>query len=501
MMKKMPVAVLAVTSLVLAAALLVAGCQPSPAFAALSHGFDPSALLLGGFTLAALQQRRSALLADLEKLVATEPTDETRAAFDKVESDLKKVDEDIKRAQSLETLRRNAAQIAAEQQEQQRSIPGGGGGDGGSTGMPGFLVPAAPEQRRNYGWEMGAMVRSYAIAQMHTRDGTGYEPPVKIASGLYGEQHPVVGMMQRAQTVSSGPGGGFAVPMTHAPEIIQGFNPLAIVRPLCRVVPGNAVYLRGLGGVVCGYVGENEQPKLTGVTFGLMEIGEKDFGAILPLSKKLLRNTGAHNVEAYCRDELTEGGSRWEDQMFLSGSGTGKQVQGLMHAIPQDHRFDAAASGDTPNHADARKWLRKILAALATANVPVGANTPAWLMHPVVKMYLEDLYVGDVKAFPTLESEAPTLMGYPVKTSTQLPGPGDAGGSVIIFGCFRLAMIGDTVSMALTTSDQASVVDANGTVINLWAQEMLGIKLLMSHDFALRHPKAFGLLSGITWGK
>ena len=138
--------------------------------------------------------------------------------------------------------------------------------------------------------------------------------------------------------------------------------------------------------------------------------------------------------------------------------------------------------------------------AFLAANVPMSGTNPRWFMNPLVKLYLEELMVGDVKAFPTLQGDNPTLLGYPVDTSTQITGPADAGGD-IFFGCHSYAMVADSVAMSLSTSDQASYVDANGGTVNMWAQGMLGIKLDMSHDFAFRYDQAFARIAAVKWGQ
>jgi HK97 family phage major capsid protein len=118
-------------------------------------------------------------------------------------------------------------------------------------------------------------------------------------------------------------------------------------------------------------------------------------------------------------------------------------------------------------------------------------------------MFLQNLYTpgGENLAFPTLQGENPVLLGYPVDTTTQIPvNLGGGTESEIFFGSHGHAMIGDTVTMSLSTSDQASCVDAGGAQVNLWAQGMLGIKLDMSHDFALRYEQAFAMLTAVKWG-
>ena len=81
-----------------------------------------------------------------------------------------------------------------------------------------------------------------------------------------------------------------------------------------------------------------------------------------------------------------------------------------------------------------------------------------------------------------------------------ITGPAGDGGD-IFFGANNFAMVGDSVAMRLETSDTASFVDANGNTVNLWAMDMLGLKLVMSHDFGLRYDTAFYRLTSVKWGQ
>lgn len=451
-------------------------------------------LLLGGFTVAELKKRKKEILDGLDalgKLAADALTDEKRSEFDKLEKELETVETDIKRAERVDELRRRAAADAApgnDSQDQRDPL------EERAQQHP-VAAQAAPQ--RDLGIEFGGFVRSFAMSAHSIRSGGNFVTAAQAARDIYGERHPVTEAVTRAQTASDNAAGGLTIPQTYAADFIRLFGPATIVRRRAQVVPGNASYLKGKTGASVGYVGEMEQGGVTGVTMGLLDMKEKDIAAILPISNKLLRNT-AFGVEAYCRDELVRAAAEFEDRMFLYGTGTGKQVQGYSHSILAANKF-AATNTTTPTNANVRGDLRKILKALANANVPVDANAPAWFMHPSMKMCLEDIYQGDVKAFPTLEGPNPTLLGYPVDTTTQITGPADAGGE-IFFGGHRYAMIGDTVTMRITTSDQASFKDANGNQVNMWAQGLMAIKLDMSHDFALRYDQAFGMLTAVKWG-
>jgi HK97 family phage major capsid protein len=492
-------AALAMLCLVLAGVALF---DPTPASAAaldMAGTFRPadwSLSLLGALggtiALADLKQKRAKAMEELEELAKGELTEETRKRFDELEGQVRTLDEDIQRAERLDAVRRSAAAAQAPAPQ-----PGTTQAQDPVERRAG-AVPAQVAERRDLGWEFGAFVRSYAQSQFAFRSEGRIVAPGQIAKDLYGERHPVTEAVQRAQTLNDNAGGGFLVAPTYASEIIRLFGPNTIVRRRGQVVPGNASYLKGKTGATVGYVGENEQGQVTGVTFGLIDMTEKDISAILPISQKLLRNANTIGLESYCRDELIRAAAEFEDRKFLYGNGVGKEVKGYANAIPAAQKF-AATSSTTPTNAQVRADLRKILKALADANVPVDGNEPAWFLNPAVKMYLEDLYQGDLKAFPTLEGPNPTLLGYPVATTTQITGPAGAGGD-IFFGAHRYAMIGDSVTMRLSTSDQASFKDASGQQVNMWAQGMMAIKLDMSHDFALRYEQAFGMLTGVKWG-
>ncbi len=449
-------------------------------------------------TLKELLEQRAKLVADLDKIAkADDITDEQRAEFDKIEAQIEALDGDITRAKKLEQRRSEAAaQVPADDENGQSDAAAGQTRSQNPFGdRP--TIAAAPAEQRNLANEFGMFVRSYAAAQCEQRDGKQVHPS-QFAKRTYGDNHPVVANLERAQTASENSGGGFLITPNYMPEIIKLFGPNTIVRRNARSVPGNATYFKGKTGASVGYVGENEQGEVTGVTFGSMTMQEKDISAILPISKKLLRNTG-YNVEAYCRDELVRASAEFEDLKFLYGTGVGKEVKGYYHSILSDNVF-SAANKTAPTRAEVVTELHKVMKAFLSADVPMNGTNPRWFMNPLVVLYLSEVYQGDVKAFPTLDGPNPTLLGYPVDTSTQITGPAGAGGD-IFFGCHDYAMVADTVTMSLSTSDQASFKDAAGNTVNMWAMGMLGIKLDMSHDFGFRYDQAFARIGAVKWGQ
>ncbi|WP_417847113.1 phage major capsid protein, partial [Thalassospira povalilytica] len=391
-------------------------------------------------TLKELLELRAKLVADLDKIAKSDGiTDEQRADFDKIEAELTALDGDITRAKRLEKRRAEAAAQTPSDDDGQDD-PAVAGSTRSATspfdGRP-SIIPAAPAEQRNLAEEFGMFVRSYALAQVNQRESGNSSHPSKVAEKLYGERHHVVKNLERAQVASENAAGGFLITPSYMPEIIKLFGPNTIVRKNATVVPGNATYFKGKTGASVGYVGENEQGQETGVTFGTLTMGEKDISAILPISKKLLRNASSYGVEGYCRDELVRAASEFEDRKYLYGTGVGKEVLGYFHAILESLRF-SAANKTAPTRAEVITELHKVLKAFLTANVPMSGTNPRWFMNPLAKLYLEELMVGDVKAFPTLQGDNPTLLGYPVDTSTQITGPAGDGGD-IFFGCHSYA--------------------------------------------------------------
>ena len=97
-------------------------------------------------------------------------------------------------------------------------------------------------------------------------------------------------------------------------------------------------------------------------------------------------------------------------------------------------------------------------------------------------------------------AEYETELQHRIATSTHVKGPAGAGGD-IFFGAHQFAMLGDSVAMSLSVSDQATFTDENGKQVNMWAQGLMAIKLDMSHDFALQHENAFGMITEVKWGQ
>lgn len=458
----------------------------------LTDGVSAAAIFAGPVVPAAiaqLQQRRAQLLDDMDKLAKGEQTDETRAKFDKLEADVTALDRDIERAKRNDELQRSRAS--------DQLPPDDGGQDHIEQRAQ---VHAAPAERVSSERVVGALVRCYALSQVQLREQGQFTQPAKIAEGLYGERSEITRAVAQAQTLSSNAAGGFLVPPTYASDIIERFGPNTVMRKRCQVVPTDSVYLKGTSGVIVGYVGETEQGNVTKVNFGLVQMGERDISAILPISKKLLTKS-TYNVEGYCSGELTRGCGEFEDVMLLRGDGVGKRVKGLLYSVPKTNKIKVAdKSAPTPK--EVRAELAKVLLRLANANVPL--LNAAWLMAPRTLVYLQNLYTesGELLAFPSLQGPNPTLAGYPVDTTTQIPvGLGGASNeSEIYFGAFGFAMLGDGASIALSTSDQASIKMPDGTQLNLWAQGMMAIKVDMSHDFALKHEEAFAVLEGVKWG-
>ena len=436
-----------------------------------------------------LRRKRAAKMEELRALAGQDLTDEVRSKFDAAEAEVKSLDADIARLERAQELERSQAQDALDEL------------DDDSAPEPQQRARVTDPQANDLFFQFGALVRSVASYHAARQDGV-VGTLQRAAQVLYGDRHPVIDAItdsqKRAQTLGGASSGGLLVPPRMAATVIERFTPDTIVRRAATVVPGNAAYPKGLTGASVGYVGENEQGRVTGVSFGLIDMTEKDISAILPISKKLLRNI-TFGLESYCSTELARAAGLFEDEMFLYGDGVGKRVRGYYHSTPMANRINATVTTE-PTAAQVRADIRKVILKLITANVPLmGAE---WWMHGRVLEYLRDVYQGDQLAFPTLQGNNPTLRGFPVRTTTNIRsnGGGTNDESTIFFGAHQHALIGDTVAMTLSTSDQASYVDERGQQVNMWAQNMLAVKLDMSHDLKFRHDEAFAYLDKVRWG-
>ena len=142
-----------------------------------------------------------------------------------------------------------------------------------------------------------------------------------------------------------------------------------------------------------------------------------------------------------------------------------------------------------------------MVGALVNANVEM--NTPAWVMHPRTKLYLQLFRTvpGEYFGFKA-ELDQGLLLGYPVITSTSLSlsfGGTTGDAAYALMDCSELIFaedmgpVIDASQEASIQSDTAPATPPAAPYYSAFQNDMTFMRLRMSHTWGTRRPEA------ITW--
>jgi HK97 family phage major capsid protein len=342
------------------------------------------------------------------------------------------------------------------------------------------------------------------------------------AKSVYGESHPVT----KALLSSIGSRGGFIVAPDQANELIELLRPEVAVRaagPRLMPMPRGTMMLPGQASAASAFYGsETGSIKASQPSLNQIVASYKKLSALVPVSNDLLRYADPA-ADSLVRDDLLEVMALREDLAFIFGDGMQDTPRGLI-SFANSH---AAATGGTPGNwlatspstaasggnfitSTASFTFSTIISELVglankldTANV--RRKRRAWLMHPRTKnalwMMQNSLGVAPFRD----EIEAGRLLGYPYRTTTQIPANiwdssgANADCSFVFLVEMSDALLLDSMSLELMVSKQASYTDGGGTTINAMQQDLTVIRAISEHDFQMRHNAAIAVLQFVRW--
>jgi HK97 family phage major capsid protein len=302
----------------------------------------------------------------------------------------------------------------------------------------------------------------------------------------------------RALAASSGAAGGFTVPNVLSEEIIPYLRPASVVRASgARVVPmpsGNLALPKISGGASASYIGENTNIGKTEQTFGQQRWTARKLAALIPMSNDLLRFANP-TTDAMIREDLVLAMGQAEDSTFIRSAGTDYAPRGLRYWANSANVFGANATVNVTN----------ISSDLGTAQSNVfGSNVkpsnPGWLMAPRTYFYLKNVRNSQgFYAFPEMSEPTPSLQGYPVKWTSQIPtNLTDGTQSEVYFVNFGDMIIADSMQLILDVSSEAAYYDGSA-VVAAFSQDQTVIRCIAQHDFAPRYDLAISVITGVKW--
>lgn len=341
------------------------------------------------------------------------------------------------------------------------------------------------------------------------------------AVALYGENHPVT----RALNTSQGSAGGFIVPPDYMAEIIELLRPRAVVRsagPRNIPMPRGTMTLPGQGSAATAGYGP-EGGRIASSQQGLNSIVAtyKKLTALVPVSNDMMRYADPA-VDAFVRDDLVKVIALTEDLAFILGDGTKDTPRGYLSfaqgfaasgggnaGVFLTAANSTAASGGNFITSTASYTLATVAAELGgavnkldTANVIDSRR--CWFMHPRSYNYLFNVQNSLGVYVYRDELSKGTLLGYPVKKTTQIGiNYRDPSSNVDASFVFLVEMdedlLLDSMQMELAVSREGSYVDAGGSTISAFQNDQTIIRAIAEHDHQMRHDAAVAVIQFTRW--
>src|SRR5579871_1881253 len=218
--------------------------------------------------------------------------------------------------------------------------------------------------------------------------------------------------------------GGALTPDVFSQDFIELLRPSTVVRRSgARVIPmsgGSLTMGRQNAAGTASYVGEGQSLAATQQQFGQLQLQVKKLMAVTPISNDLLRDAVV-SAEMLVRDDLVKICALAEDLAFIRGAGTVYAPKGIRNWVPAANVINALQAGSIATAAEVIQSLQSMLYILEQSNIPMVGIV--WYMTPRTKWFLKSLRdsVGAFIFRPEMEGPNPTLFGYPLFTTTQIP--------------------------------------------------------------------------------
>lgn len=436
-----------------------------------------------------LEQMRKALADKLKgiepieaKAFAEDATEEDTSALEAAMSDVEKLQKQIKTAEALEGMRREAAAPVAGQPE-------------GPATEPKLKSPT--DTAAKVGLVMAGMVKAFKENGNKSVKGACSSLAEMGYEGLSSEL-----MTSHARSLNSvdSADGGVIISETFAPDIIK------LLYPLSSFMEGNPVPIpmprgsyrqaAGASGAVASYRGEGDNISVSQPTFKELNMNAHLLSGIVPVTNQLLRYSMGAALE-FAQNDLAMAMSTKMDSVAYLGTGVGDNPLGIMNVTGV---YSTAATDSTaPTQANVDSDVRKLLNRFN--RYPALKQRLGWRMSVTTMGYLMDMKDGNGNyVYPTLQRENPTFKGYPV---VQANFPENLGSGTdetyLALIAFGHTIVGDAKGLELSVSDQASFKSGSEDV-HLWGSDQTGIKATAEHDFTIRYLEAVAYLTGVKWG-
>lgn len=279
------------------------------------------------------------------------------------------------------------------------------------------------------------------------------------------------GAPQNAQTVGTGPGGGYLVPAGFGGELLEALRAFGGMRDVATVIataggaplPWPTVDETGIIGEI---VAENQPASDQDATFGTTQIGAYKFSSkVFTLPFELLQDQGPGiNVEAFVRRAAAMRIARIQNLKYTTGTGV-NEPQGMLTAATAG-KVGATGSTTTPSYDD--------MVDLEHSVDPAYRSMPGvgWMFHDFMLRNLKKL--KDLSGYPLwlpgLSAKDPdTFLRYKYTINQDMPQPA-ANARSILFGDLSQYMIRDVMEVTLFRFDDSAYTKRGQVGFLAWAR-------------------------------
>ena len=294
----------------------------------------------------------------------------------------------------------------------------------------------------------------------------------------------------KAQTVTVPSEGGITVPEILSDRVIDVlYAQTAVQQAGVTKLPmanGNLTVSRMDSGALVSYFGETKKVTKTQDVFGAAKLSGKKLGALVPISRDLIRSN-AVAVDAWIVRDLQRKFMLRMDRAILYGLGSSYEPAGLDNTIISSAKIGSTSTvftSDTP---------LQLISVIDAADAPPDGR--AWIMHPYMKNYIMNLKATTGQFIYRDEMARGVLFGYPVLSTTQSgytnTGTYNTSSADIWLGSWPEFIWADQMTIEITTSTEASYDDGSGTFQSAFQQDQQLIRAIGVHDFNVFHNVSF----------
>lgn len=298
----------------------------------------------------------------------------------------------------------------------------------------------------------------------------------------------------RALSTSAPSTGGVFVPENLSSEVIEllmGQTVAIKLGALTTPFPGNLTIGRINSGVTIGYVGEEQLITPSQPSTGAIKLSGKKAAALVAVTNDLLAKAPEF-ADAILLQLLLDGMAQTRERSFYRGVGSEAAPKGIRNWINASNKQNQSGTTYTAAISDYLDLVRKVVES------NVNIDGAAFVMSFRTKAALMKMVDGNGnKVFPELAADK--LFGFAVGISGAIPNTLNGSNSEVYFGQHRDAFLAPDSTRPLEVVSVPNGAYSDGTnVVAGLSNDTTPVRILESHDVALRHDNTFALLEQVT---